>query len=250
MGFSRQEHWSGLPSPPPGDLPDPGIKSTSLISPALAGRLFTTSASWEAQQSVPPRYVSLVLINSYMGFLGGTMVKNPPAHAGDTRDVGSIPGSGRSPGNPLRYSCLEIPWTEKLGLAGYSPWGHNQWDMTSKLHNSSHRGEWSQHGMYSTRPQGFTVGKGSQNTGSGIVTFKNREKSPRQTQFHCPQANISTLTLLCIFNIPSGNSTPTVRDQATLSRLSPEVSITISVSILVIKMLGLKVLPLSSSIFP
>ena len=32
MGFSRQEHWSGLPCPPPGDLPDPGIK---LGSPAL-----------------------------------------------------------------------------------------------------------------------------------------------------------------------------------------------------------------------
>ena len=44
MGFSRQEHWSGLPCPPPGYLPDPGIKSTS---PALAGRFFTTSTTWE-----------------------------------------------------------------------------------------------------------------------------------------------------------------------------------------------------------
>ena len=38
------------------------------------------------------------------------MVKNPPANAGDTRDMGSIPGSGRSPGgngSPLQYSCLE-----------------------------------------------------------------------------------------------------------------------------------------------
>ena len=39
VGFSRQEHWSGLPCPPPGDLPDPGVKSQS---PALAGRLFFT----------------------------------------------------------------------------------------------------------------------------------------------------------------------------------------------------------------
>ena len=41
------------------------------------------------------------------------MVKNPPADAGDIRDMGSIPGSGRSPGgghgNPLQYSCLENP---------------------------------------------------------------------------------------------------------------------------------------------
>ena len=36
MGFSRQEHWSGLPCPPPGDLPHPGIKLLSLMSPTLA----------------------------------------------------------------------------------------------------------------------------------------------------------------------------------------------------------------------
>ena len=49
MGFSRQEHWSGLPCLPPGDLPDPKIKPVSLISPALAGGFFTSSATWEAQ---------------------------------------------------------------------------------------------------------------------------------------------------------------------------------------------------------
>ena len=48
MGFSRQEYWSGLSCPPPRDLPDPGIKPASLMSPALAGRFFTTSATWEA----------------------------------------------------------------------------------------------------------------------------------------------------------------------------------------------------------
>ena len=47
MGFSRQEYWSGLPCPAPGDLPDPGIKPVSLVSPALAGGFFTTSATWE-----------------------------------------------------------------------------------------------------------------------------------------------------------------------------------------------------------
>ena len=41
MEFSRQECWSGLPCPP-GDLPDPGIEPMSLMSPALAGRFFTT----------------------------------------------------------------------------------------------------------------------------------------------------------------------------------------------------------------
>ena len=47
MGFSRQEYWSGLPCPPPGDLPDPGIKPVTLESPALAGGFFTTSATQE-----------------------------------------------------------------------------------------------------------------------------------------------------------------------------------------------------------
>ena len=47
MGFFRQEYWSGLPCPPPGHLPDPGIEPASLMFPSLAGRLFTTSATWE-----------------------------------------------------------------------------------------------------------------------------------------------------------------------------------------------------------
>ena len=48
-GFSWQEYWSGFPCPPPGDLPNPGIKPESLMSPALASVFFTTSATWEAQ---------------------------------------------------------------------------------------------------------------------------------------------------------------------------------------------------------
>ena len=48
MEFCRQEYWSGLPFPPPGDLPDAGNEPASLISPALAGRFFTTSIIWEA----------------------------------------------------------------------------------------------------------------------------------------------------------------------------------------------------------
>ena len=47
VGFSRQEYWNGLPFPSPGDLPDPGIEPVSLTSPALAGRFFTTSATWK-----------------------------------------------------------------------------------------------------------------------------------------------------------------------------------------------------------
>ena len=47
MGFSMQEFCSGLPWPPAGDLPDPGIEPASLTSPALIGKFFTISATWE-----------------------------------------------------------------------------------------------------------------------------------------------------------------------------------------------------------
>ena len=56
------------------------------------------------------------------------MVKNPPANAGDSRDVGSIPGSGRSPGVFLPGES-----NGQRSLAGYSPWDHKEMDMTGQL---------------------------------------------------------------------------------------------------------------------
>ena len=57
---------------------------------------------------------------SIPGFSGGSAVKSLSAYAGDIRDLGSILELGRSPGggngNPLQYSCWEIPWTEKTGF--------------------------------------------------------------------------------------------------------------------------------------
>ena len=50
MGFSRKEYWSELPFPPSGDLPDPGIETVSLTSPALAGGFFTTNTTREAHK--------------------------------------------------------------------------------------------------------------------------------------------------------------------------------------------------------
>ena len=61
------------------------------------------------------------------------MVKNPSASVGDLRDMGSIPGLGRSPGegngNPLQYSCLENSHGQR-SLEGYSLWGHKELDTT------------------------------------------------------------------------------------------------------------------------
>ena len=50
--LSRQEYWGGLSYPPPGDLPDPGIKPAFLMTLGLAGQFFTTSATWEARVSI------------------------------------------------------------------------------------------------------------------------------------------------------------------------------------------------------
>ena len=58
MGFSRQEYWSGLPCPRPGDLPDPGIESAS---PSLAGGFFTSSTTWEAQSNTTYLWFGLTM---------------------------------------------------------------------------------------------------------------------------------------------------------------------------------------------
>ena len=56
LWFFRQKCLNGLPSPPPGDLPDPGIKPALLLSPTWVGGFFTTSAIWEAQNTGETKY--------------------------------------------------------------------------------------------------------------------------------------------------------------------------------------------------
>ena len=68
-------------------------------------------------------------------------VKNPPTNAGDIREVGSIPGSGRCPGegngNPLQHSCLGKSHGQR-SLVGYNPWDHKELDTTD-THDSVNR---------------------------------------------------------------------------------------------------------------
>ena len=79
------------------------------------------------------------ILERFMGFPGGSVIKNPPAHAGD---MCLIPGLGRSPGgghgNPLKYSCLENPRGQR-SLVGYSLWGHKEWD-TAKWLSTTYQG--------------------------------------------------------------------------------------------------------------
>ena len=62
MEFSRQEYWSGWSCPPPGDLPNPGIKPISLMPLELTSGFFTTNANWEAQYSI----VYIVYFHSFI----------------------------------------------------------------------------------------------------------------------------------------------------------------------------------------
>ena len=108
MGFSRQEYRSGLRCPSPGDLPDPGIKPTSLYVSCrqVLYPLSHQGNSWYLiNQS--PYFIPLGLS---LGFPVGSAGKESACNVGD---LGSIPGSGRPPGEgkgyPLQYSGLENP---------------------------------------------------------------------------------------------------------------------------------------------
>ena len=106
-------NWSDLPCPPPGDLPHPGIELVTLTSPALAGRFFTTSATWGKKCIFMCSFFS----DCSMGFPGGSDHKE----SANEGDLGSIPGLGRSPGgghgNPLQCSYPENPHGQR-SLAG------------------------------------------------------------------------------------------------------------------------------------
>ena len=71
-------------------------------------------------------YISYQEVATFCAFQVALVVENLPANAGDARDMGSIPGSRRSPGvgngNPLQYFWLENP-IDKRSLSSYSPWG-------------------------------------------------------------------------------------------------------------------------------
>ena len=133
MEFSRQEYWSGLPFPSPRDLPDPGIQPCLLCCRHLGSPIeFTFTVNNVQKLEISKSFIKNTLLGNLKPscttsrLLGGAVVKNPPAHAGDARDVGSIPESERSPGegngNTLQYSCLEnsvdrgIWWATVHGL--------------------------------------------------------------------------------------------------------------------------------------
>ena len=97
-GFSRQEYWSGLPFPPPGDLPYPEIKLTFPESPALADGFFTTSATWEAPTLDGSLLDSAVHGFSRQEYWSGLLFPSP----------GDLPNPGIEPG-PLALQTDALP---------------------------------------------------------------------------------------------------------------------------------------------
>ena len=67
LGFSRQEYWSGLPFPSPGDLPNPGIELVFLVSPALAGGFFTTSTTLEGPLLIQLHHIIILFQSVHDG---------------------------------------------------------------------------------------------------------------------------------------------------------------------------------------
>ena len=116
MGFSRQEYWSGFPRPPPGYLPHSGVKTMSLMSPALAGEFFTTSATREAHDTwLLSQKIERVwwLSQWYRNHLS-------------MQDM-QVPSLGQE--EPLEKG-MSLTWKSheqrKRSLADYSPWGYQR----------------------------------------------------------------------------------------------------------------------------
>ena len=158
MGFSRQEYWSGLSFPSPGDLPNPGIKPRS---PTLQADTLTSAppgivcwykgldslgfwCPWVVLEPKPSRHLgSTVLLKHFVhsikwwGFPGGSVVKNPPAK--QEMWIQSLGGEGPLEEEMATHSSIlaqGIPWTEEPGRIqsmGSQRVGHD-WAINSFSH--------------------------------------------------------------------------------------------------------------------
>ena len=123
MGFSRKEYWSELPFPPPGDFPDPGIKLTSPMSPALVGKFFYHMGHPGS------------LVGSVVGTLSGLsrwlIGKETACQFRRCRRCGFKPRVRKIPWR-RKWQLTPVFFPEKShrqkSLVGYSPRGLKEWD--------------------------------------------------------------------------------------------------------------------------
>ena len=120
LGFSRQEHWSGLLFPPPGDLPNPEIKSDSFASPALVDEYYTPSMIWEALTQLDNYWVTVVAAaaKSLQSFptLCDPIDGSPPDS--------SVPGILQA----KTLECVAISFSHRVTREFYFFFKSKQWD--------------------------------------------------------------------------------------------------------------------------
>ena len=131
LGFSRQEYWSGLPFSSPGDLPDPGIKPATLMSPALAGGFFTTSATWEA----PSAMSNCALVEGTEGDWPVSHWEAPLCHAPpkDVERGGRSPCFQKVTGGETQKRHRIRGGTDLETPSSAAPWGIRQVELALEL---------------------------------------------------------------------------------------------------------------------
>ena len=121
MEFSRQEYWSGVPFPSPGDLPNPGIEPASLVSPALAGGFFTTMPPGKPTPLASLR-PSFCHIHKVPSATQGDIFSSSQGQCvdiyGKERRLAPSPGTERTPSRPSQKGSSS-PGLCRVGLPCY-----------------------------------------------------------------------------------------------------------------------------------
>ena len=113
-GALQQEYWSGLPCPPPRDLPNTGIEPASLKSPALAGRLYTTSITWEAHNSTSVYLNKKIYLNQILTDIEGDIDNLLQYSRGLSVQFSSVTQSCPNLCNPMNRSTPGLPVYHQL----------------------------------------------------------------------------------------------------------------------------------------
>ena len=183
-GLSRQEYWSGFPCLPPGILPHLGIESTPLISPELAGGFFTTSVTWEAW---------------LWACLDNLVGEGSACSAGDSGEVGLIPGSGRFPWR-RKWKPTPVFLPEKSrgqrNLVNYNPGDCKESDTTVCVHTHTHTYTHTHTHTHTRaiRREKWEGRQKHQEVSTLVFSFSEEFKPPREMRvFFCPCSSSSQL---------------------------------------------------------
>ena len=114
LGFSRQEYWHGLPCPPLGDLPDAEREPASLLSLTLAGKFFTTSATWEALKVESVQFSCSVISDSATPWIAAHQASLSITNSQSLPKLMSI--ESMMPSNPLSSLSPAFHLSQNQGL--------------------------------------------------------------------------------------------------------------------------------------